>query len=698
MLKRSILISWVICNLVGSLVIFSLPALAFQDSSSSQSQTSSITGYSTGSQDKLSVSPDKGVVGHSYDITITLPQKEAPNISSNVVLLVPEQSSITMMTPQPTINGLNLTFKLAIAPYALAGEYALTLKNGAKTLGIFPFKIIPKFILNPNSGLSGKDYDITVLMPECLQDELKDAKLVAPAGSGIGVDSKMQMGDCSLTAKISIDKNAPLKLALLQIQNAQGTLLGLVGFNVESVMAGPIPPGLDPQVDVMWAVVPDKIVRDNFGHKISKEYFCITVVIGNDSGYDLQIASVGFKPPDIGHKVPVTSYRMARGTLEKGQEVGVRNTVINIIKTLGPIGTGFTPFFHGPLDSHRTNFSQGINIFSNPFEKGAELVFPDTTIRELDRLDDQTLRDGLIIKNNTQLRTVVFIPKELFGPNKVSMPMGRNFFLTKESKKDPQQVMSALGELVLVGDRIQYLNRIQVISAADDGVTPPPTVLGINISSFTQGDKDKDLLISGSNLGKAAISAPKGITFTVTDTESNERIIRVKVSIDEGMEPGNYIIGVSTAKGSASFPITVVGKPKTDNTPPATSTTPVIPPTTPPTPATPMSDKPPKNVKLLAARSASNPSFTVGADQVAVRVVISGNHIEKADLMITPFSPDIIIKTDFIKKEPMGREEYKLVILLLAPKSASGKTYDLALSNSKSVTEAEKPKITFEVP
>jgi hypothetical protein len=41
-----------------------------------------------------------------------------------------------------------------------------------------------------------------------------------------------------------------------------------------------------------------------------------------------------------------------------------------------------------------------VNIFSDPFEKG-EVLFPDTLIRQLNRLDIQMLREGLIIPHNT---------------------------------------------------------------------------------------------------------------------------------------------------------------------------------------------------------------------------------------------------------------------------------------------------------
>ncbi len=40
-----------------------------------------------------------------------------------------------------------------------------------------------------------------------------------------------------------------------------------------------------------------------------------------------------------------------------------------------------------------------MNIFTNPFAKGLELIFPDKTIRNLDTLDALAMRDSTLIPN-----------------------------------------------------------------------------------------------------------------------------------------------------------------------------------------------------------------------------------------------------------------------------------------------------------
>lgn len=237
-----------------------------------------------------------------------------------------------------------------------------------------------------------------------------------------------------------------------------------------AVPAGPIPPGIDPQVDLMWSVLPDQTVHDNFGKKISKEYYCINILIGNNSGYDLQIAGIGFTVPkltknfipkannNMNYMIPSMSYKMVRGTMLRAQEVGTRSRVMNVVTALGPVLAGFTPFFRA-LNA-RTNYVTGVNIFSNPFASGAKLVAPDTTIGQLERLDDQAFRDDditlTIVRNNDQARITTFFPKEFFKGDKGASNQNdwKNW--------SPKTVMLELGELVLVGDLVQHINRVRV--------------------------------------------------------------------------------------------------------------------------------------------------------------------------------------------------------------------------------------------
>lgn len=257
---------------------------------------------------------------------------------------------------------------------------------------------------------------------------------------------------------------------------------------------GPIPPGLKPQVDVMWSVIPQNVVLDNFGGKIKKAYYGVHILIGNNSGYDLQIASVGFtlrkdlrpkSPSGARYMVPATSYQLARGSLVRSQEVGPRSRVMNSINALGPVLTGFVPFFK--VTNRRSNFSQLTNIFSNPFEEGAKLIFPDTTIGQLNRLEQLTFRNDqtarTIIPNNTQISTVAFFPKDFIQMKE------------RDGRDEPLKVMEALGDLVLVGEQVDYLNRVRLIGTPEDKLVY--SISGAVVDECGNGIADVAITLSG---------------------------------------------------------------------------------------------------------------------------------------------------------------------------------------------------------
>lgn len=400
------------------------------------------------------------------------------------------------------------------------------------------------FSIAPAGGVQGKEYEVLVNSSACPQgaadSHLDDVELYAPTGSGITAVNTNASG-CRLTARLSIAPDAPLGAVQLWLRKKDNSTIGTVEFNVTTPQAGPIPPGLDKgQVDVMWSVLPENIVHDNFGKKISKEYYCIDVIVGNDSGFDLQLTSVGFTVPEVNPRasehtayiVPSIGYRMARGTLERAQQVGVRNRLLAFINSMGPFLTGFTPFFHAV--NHRANFSEGVNIFSNPFEKGYEQTFPDTTIRQLDRLADQVWRDDntsrTVVTNNTQLRLMTFFPRKFLYPpvNKAKRASDYDYDL----QADPREVMRRLGQIVLIGEVVQHTNRIRIVSnSLLPGVTGA-AVTGRVIDDCGLGVANVNVILSSdSGFGQQTEKTDSAGNYTFSNLPLNRRY-NIKAALD----------------------------------------------------------------------------------------------------------------------------------------------------------------------
>lgn len=392
-------------------------------------------------------------------------------------------------------------------------------------------------VLQPDKIQIGKISDLTIKLSDCVNCTLKGAKVeTLDDGSGISVKDWAVLSDNkSMTLKVdATSADARLGQTSLKLTYKKGNddVVMLLPLAVIFKSRGPTPGGID-AVDVMWAVVPNKIVIDNFGRWVNRKYYCIEVVIGNNSGFDVQIVGAGFRLANgqpmsyAGNKVtiPNTSYRMPRGTIEKEQIAGARAYFIDTVKALGPVLTGFAPFAG-------KSWPQGVNIFSDPFEKGLEAVIKDRTITELNHLDQEILRDGLIVHNNVMVRSLVFFPRDFL---KIDSKVDRN---------DPQTVMQALGALVIVGDEILHLNREVVVASNEGGPQPiDPSVTDVTAAEITDQNlltnmkvdtsslKAYDVFVTGSTLTGAEVASTAGENVTVMGKPDIQSDARMKVTI-----------------------------------------------------------------------------------------------------------------------------------------------------------------------
>ena len=336
--------------------------------------------------------------------------------------------------------------------------------------------------------------------------------------------------------------------------------VGFVNFEVTAVQPRPLPPGLKPQVDLMWKILPREVVHDNFGNRIARRYYAVEVMIGNNSGYDLQIAGIGFTMPACTltridpatrlpafdctnnpavRKIPTDGYQIVRGSLEREDEFGRRHFALSAVKTIGLLMTGLIPFFPNPS----SDAGEVANFVNNPITQGFELLFPRTTIRQLQRMEVQALHDGMIVPHNAQRRALSFISKRVVG-------------LSKVDRDHPQKAMARLGDMVLVGQQVEYLQRVQVTSQGD-GAVEPPVVTNPELGSITQGTAE-DLRIVGSNLREVDISPLPGVSgLTVSEIESvaGGHFVDFNVSAAQDARLGSHTLLVRNSDGG--FPVTV---------------------------------------------------------------------------------------------------------------------------------------------
>jgi hypothetical protein len=251
--------------------------------------------------------------------------------------------------------------------------------------------------------------------------------------------------------------------------------------------------------------------------------YCVQVKIGNNSGYPLQIAGMGFSRKlgalaALGSPLVTianSSYASTRAILVHHQAISTRNVGYNILQSSGLILAASAPFFN--RQNPKKNLLALSTIVNGPLQQAYNLIFPDPIVRQLGNLDDQSFRDNVVIPNNAHMQTVVFVEKQALTQSLEELQIRLSKAETEASGRTPQTpadkvnsdllkkmrvessntaknskrpliprprtgagspllVKLALGDLVIVGDQIAYLQRVQVVSS------PSPTGVAVSIS------------------------------------------------------------------------------------------------------------------------------------------------------------------------------------------------------------------------
>jgi hypothetical protein len=226
--------------------------------------------------------------------------------------------------------------------------------------------------------------------------------------------------------------------------------------------------------ELAWTVLPPRVIRDNYGHNVSNKYIAIDVIVHNSYACN-QLVVKGFRFVVKGTTdYATTDPTLVKGSIVKGQLVGTRNTVVQVVKTLGLIATGASGFFKSTGAS--ATYNRGVTIFSNPFEKGIELIFPDTTVTYLSNWDkDEVFKSGFVVQAGKEVQGRLFMPIEVvcsenYSPEK---PNDNSSNLTARSKEcrpprwgeryptyDADTVKKNLGEMKVFGQEIAGIRSI----------------------------------------------------------------------------------------------------------------------------------------------------------------------------------------------------------------------------------------------
>lgn len=466
----------------------------------------------------------------------------------------------------------------------------------------------------------------TVDCPDGKTDHPLDKDSVKISGSDVTL-TYVSSNDCSATYT-AVVATKPINRELVVTLSSKGTPLGTFAFHIVDIPPGPIPPGLDPQVDAMYTILSERMCADQFGVRVARHYFCLNVSIGNNSGYPLILASIGFLRRDgrTEYRDTNASYLTVRSTTQQEHVFSARNLTLRSLEAAGVMIASFTPF------SGNAGRRGRIGLWSALASTAAsawDSLIPDRTITTAANLDDAALRDGRLIPNNSPVRFAVFVDRDTVRPmllqnagqlevsaqaaDQMSAELrsraagahntAQQSNLTREADKLQQQasglreeakkrnenttrqtrakldplarskapleddllsVRRALGSLIIVGDQIQYLQRVQVdASAVVPEIMPPPQIDSASEPATPGGSVD--IVLLGKWLARATVTATKcDPKFTAVPAASGNSLTLKGFTLADCSET-SIPLTIDNGGGTIVYNLAVKQKPSLDD-------------------------------------------------------------------------------------------------------------------------------------
>jgi hypothetical protein len=429
-------------------------------------------------------------------------------------------------------------------------------------------------------------------------------------GTGLSIVDLQNNAKCIVAGTLQIDANTPAGTYGLLIYDKRGILLGSADLPLLDNSAAGIPPGLAPEVDVLWNVMSQNNCSDVFGKRVSQSFYCVQIKIGNNSGHPLQLAGIGFAKSITALKalgvpqftIANTSYASTRAVLIASQVFSARNILYNVASGAGLIMAGSTSFYLGTGQSQlraKTRFLTLSTLVAGPLLQAFNVVAPDPILAQLKNLDDQSFRDNMVIPNNSQIQTVVFVAKQdvtmalrevqlelndyvtssrqnahnLSNDRELSESAGRTAQAMEQASKsadktisnstrptffkgqqDPSLVKIALGNIIIVGDLIAYLQRVQVQGTGNspNGVTiaispTAPQLLADTSQTFTASVAN-DSMGSGVTWSISGVSCSGTTCGSLSNQTSTTVIYKAPSSAPA---PNNTVTLTATSKADS---------------------------------------------------------------------------------------------------------------------------------------------------
>lgn len=254
-----------------------------------------------------------------------------------------------------------------------------------------------------------------------------------------------------------------------------------------------------------------KTAEYTYGRTISRNFLVLqATVINSDPDYSFLIEDVSFNAQTIAETkksplngsaqnepgpkaggstlspatTPVTlssvDLSVLRGAVERGQYLDPRNAALRILRATGTVAGGIIGITRFPLD-----YAPAVAAFNGPVTSAFEGLFPDYTINQLNRINDNAYSANTVVPIQHSKPIAIFIPQAmLWGKTE-----------KKQFLSDPHEALLALASgtkltLLVTGEHITSTSNLA------------PAITSIALTSPAKNLEGDNSQVSGVILGK----------------------------------------------------------------------------------------------------------------------------------------------------------------------------------------------------
>ncbi len=284
-------------------------------------------------------------------------------------------------------------------------------------------------------------------------------------------------------------------------------------------------------------VLAPKNASDIFGRRIARRYVAFLVTVGNENkDYRFLIQNLSLDLSDVApdlesvripdhYRPSSNTISLLRGVSEKGQVYDWRNLSLRLMEGTGTIASSLG---NGVIGVGRA-YAPGVSTFNGPLTNAFRLVFPDMTVTQANRLNDNAYQTNTLIPPKESRAMVAFLDMSMLL---LDRELRNRFYKDPLSIADIIDFRRAKAEVsgILITDVLDQPPLISAVVIRDD-----------QKAHFSDKPAKFEGTIVGRNLTGSSVRIDnKGMTIEVKGTPESNRI-NFEVKSDEPILPGTVL-------------------------------------------------------------------------------------------------------------------------------------------------------------